>query len=88
MPQFLTFLLGLDLCWIIYELSLRIKFSLAVIQSQMQLRERFQTNVKSPERCIKLGRMIITLMLAALFTILTIILVVRGQTKHPMIHRK
>ena len=85
MPQVLTFLMGLDLCWIICELSLRIKFSLMVIKSHMV---ELKVQVASPERCIKLGRIIVTAVLATMFVVASVTLVILGQYRQPIENRK
>jgi len=76
MPETLTFFMGLDLCWIITELSLRIRFSLKVGNSVSMRR---QLRVKSPERCIKVFRIGCTIFTGVSCVILASAMLVVGH---------
>ena len=76
MPQTLTFLMGLDLCWIITELSLRIRQSLKA--SGETIFDRRLKRHKSPERFIKRGRIVVTILICIFAVGTTVAFVVIG----------
>lgn len=70
--------MGLDLCWIIIELSLRIRHSLKA--GGATIHERRSMRHKSPEGFIKRGRMIVTTLISMLALGAATAFVVLGQT--------
>lgn len=75
LPCTLAFLMAIDLCWIITELSLRIRYSLKTGNS---FHERRLKRNDSPALFIKRGRIVVTLVIGMLAFALAAAMIVIG----------
>ena len=74
MPQTLEFFVGINLCWVIVELSLRIRFSLKIDQNDLRA-----TIAASPEGFIRKGRFIVITAIGVAVLVIGITLIALEQ---------
>ena len=71
MPQTLEFFVGINLCWVIVELSLRIRFSLKIDETDLRA-----TIAASPESFIRKGRVVEATTIGLSVLIIAIVLII------------
>ena len=74
MPLTLEFFVGINICWVIVELSLRIRFSLKIDQNDLRA-----TIAASPEGFIRRGRFVVATAIGVATLIIAITLIVLEQ---------
>ena len=75
MPQTLEFFVGINLCWVIVELSLRIRFSLKIDETDLRA-----TIAASPESFIRKGRVVEATTIGLSVLIIAIVLIILDIT--------